>query len=210
MANILYKETERFENLPFDEYLNLDCYSHSSLKNMKNGLQKDFVDSDKIAVGRMCDAILTGGDVDITSKYYDVSKKICFDIKGMFGAQIKSFKNQVSYLSKIEDAETSLSLMVSGRLDWELGKLAVIDLKINNSCRSIADCFALIDYMGYDNQVYHYARNMQSFYETKQLPKRYIAIYSTKIKDLFLAELKSEQKPENWWKNKVLEYGKVY
>src|SRR5574343_526038 len=129
---ITYSEIKRYENIPFDQYRTLGGYSFSFLKREVNGVNPEFISSDKVKLGSLVDAILMQPDeANITSPLWNDAVKIASHIRSSFGTLLPAFKSQRSYTGIISHA--GLSMRVTGRTDWEIDQLAVIDLKVTSA-----------------------------------------------------------------------------
>ncbi len=152
---IQYSNIQRHENLPFEQYLKLGGYSHSFLKGQKNGISPYFNVTDKVRLGSLVDALLTQDDrFDFADPLAQKAITIARNIKDQFGGMIELFKPQASYTATATLG--AFSLAVTGRLDWELPKQAVIDLKVTGA-KTDKEFAAYIEHMGYKNQLWHYA-----------------------------------------------------
>lgn len=195
---ILYKNTQRFESIPFEQYLKLGGYSHSFLKSQKNGITPYFKMTDKIRLGSLVDALITQDDrFDFSDQLAKDAMKISNQIKDTFGGMIELFKPQISYTSILEYC--GLSMKVTGRLDWELPKHAVIDLKVTGA-KSDKEFAAYIDHMGYKNQLWNYAK-MGGF------KKAYIVAYSAVAKKCLNVVSVPIGDRNEFWESKILEFG---
>jgi len=197
---IQYNNTKRYENLPFEQYLKLGGYSHSFLKSQKNGITPYFKVTDKVRLGSLVDALLTQDDrFDFSDPLAQDAIKIARNIKDMFGGMIQLFKPQISYTSTLE--LMGLSLNVTGRLDWELPKHAVIDLKVTGA-KSDKEFASYIEHMGYKNQLWNYAK-------MAGLKKAYIIPYSVPNKKcLNIVTIPLNERNE-FWENAVFNFGSV-
>ncbi len=207
MSQIIYSKIEKWSSLSFEQYLQIDGHSHSSLKNQKDGIQKEFKITDKIIVGKLVDDIITNKseNIDITHHLYKAAKDIAMCMKSELGESLlKLLKFQLSYSAFMSFEE--FKMRIKGRPDAELGQKAVIDFKVNNSCKSIQDCIKLIEFMGYDNQVYNYKR-------LGRQENAFIFMYSTVVKKTFFLKRLGSQLDmdlaENWWINKIIENGLI-
>lgn len=202
---ITYTNITRHDNMPFDEYLKLPGYSFSFLKGERNGIALPVVETENIRIGKLVDAILTSPeDVDIMSPLYPMCKDIARRIKEKFPF-IEHFKKQVSYTGKVSDG--TFSMPVKGRLDYlfEASMNWVIDLKITKS----KDVKALVEFMGYEKQLYHYC-GLAGAQQAK------LMIYSIPNKDASLLPYgkipgQSSWKPETiaFWQEKIQMFGSV-
>ena len=197
---ITYTQTQRHENIPFEQYLKLGGYSHSFLKGQKNGISPYFNVTDKVRLGSLVDALLTQDDrFDFSDKQANDAMKISRQIKDTFGGMIALFKPQISYTSTITDG--TFSLPVTGRLDWELPKQCVIDLKVTGA-KSDKEFAAYIEHMGYKNQLWHYAK-------MAGLKRAYILPYSSVArKCLSIVNVEVGDRNE-FWESKLREFGSV-
>ena len=196
---IKYFTEQQTHNLQFEDYLKMQYHSHSSLKNDIGGFQKEFRMTDKIALGKQVDEILTSGHPDINSPHYRKAMNIAKAIKEKFGDKlISSFKCQVSYFGYMESF--GMRLKIKGRPDWIISGRAVLDLKV--TAESLKKVESLIDFMGYDNQLFNYrglsgCRNL------------FLLFYSTKDEKAMLIDrtLKVGWNSENWWSEKIMMHG---
>ncbi len=189
---------QRIENLPFEDYLKKSDYH--SISKLKQGFKSDLIISDKIRVGKLVDDILTNGGNESSLKdpNYPIAKEIASALKSEFSGM--PFKFQVSYFGDME--YEGLVLPVKGRPDIEFGRHgsgAIVDLKVNNSCKNVRDCENLISFLHYDDQIFNY-----SGLAGKQ--HRYLWIWSTVVKKLFRLK-RSCANSIGWWGDKVLEFG---
>lgn len=196
---IEYSNLSCNKGLDFNSYLQIEALSHSSLKQMKNGILPDFKVTDKVRIGKLVDDILTNNVIDMSNPHYVIAKDIANKMTAEIGVNtLKLLTFQISY-SAIMSFD-GLSINIKGRPDVELGKLATIDFKVTDE----KDCLALINYMGYDNQLWNYSK----LGKTKN---KFIFIYSKKLKKTFfykrLVSEEDNNKSEKWWKGKILEYG---
>jgi len=197
---ITYSNTQRYENLPFEQYLKLDGYSHSFLKGQKNGITPYFKVTDKVRLGSLVDALLTQDDrFDFSDPLAQKAISIARNIKDTFGGMIKLFKPQISYTSVASLG--AFSLKVTGRLDWELPKHCIIDLKVTGA-KSDKEFATYIEHMGYKNQLWHYAK-MGGF------NKAYIVAYSTPAKKCLNVVSIPVGDRNEFWEQKILEFGSV-
>lgn len=205
---ITYSNIHRSQNTPFDKYLEIPGLSHSSLKNIKDGIYKEFVPSDKIKIGKIVDDIRMFGETDISNPLYPIAKNIAECLRIEIGENIlKSLISQVSYVADMKD-ELGLGIRIKGRPDWELGRLAVVDLKVTftGGIKKKEDLIPLINFMGYDNQLWNYGK-------LGDKKHHYLFIYSTYAKKTFffkrLVNEIDKDIAENWWANKILEHGQI-
>lgn len=195
---ISYNNTQRLENIPFEQYLKLGGYSHSFLKSQKNGISEYFNVTDKVRLGSLVDALLTQDDrFDFSDPLAQQAIKIARSIKDQFGGMISLFKTQISYTSQLSLG--AFSLNVTGRLDWELPKQAVIDLKVTGA-KSDKEFKAYIDHMGYKNQLWNYAK-------MANVQRAYILAFSVPAnKCLSIVSCPVGDRNE-FWESKIMEFG---
>jgi len=196
-VNITYTNIQRYDNLEFEEYLKLPGFSHSFLKHAKNGIKSDITVTDKMRVGSMVDAILTEPHkANMANPIYPYCKDIAFNVKEKFGTLIQHFQKQISYTATVQ--YNVFEMPTTGRLDFLLPGHAVIDLKITDS----KDIPALIEFMGYKNQGWHYCK-------LAGVNKFYLMVYCIPKKKTFLYEFDCSDGYNTFWANKVMEYGSV-
>ncbi len=194
---ITYSNIVRYDNLPFDDYLNLAGYSHSFLKRERNGIMPHLEITDNILLGALVDSILTEPSrVQMSHVLYPAASKIAATLKHQYGDLIKHFKTQVSYTATVECS--GLEMQVKGRTDFLLESRAIIDLKVTKA----KNVSALIQYMGYENQVWHYAK-------LAQVEKAYILIYSVPLKRTFIIPMQVQNSANDFWIDKILLFGSV-
>lgn len=193
---IHYKNVIRFDNLSFEDYLNIPAHSHSFLKREKTGVAESLFRSEAIRMGSLVDAILTDpAKADINDPLYSTAKNIAAEIKLKFGAFIKHFKRQVSYTADI--CLGNFVMPTKGRLDFLLENIAVIDLKITKS----KDIDGLISFMGYENQLWHYSK-------LAGVSKAYLLIYSIPHRKTFIKHINCNCS-NSFWEEKIIIFGRV-
>lgn len=193
MTEIICKNINRIESIAFDDYKRVERFNFSYLKRERAGIATDLPMNDKIMLGSLVDAILTGGHVDMGHKMYRHAKKIVAYIKANFGAILPHLSNQVTYTGEMH--YNGFMLPVKGRLDWELRKRMVIDLKVT----SVTDIDALIEHMKYKDQQFCY-------YSLAQVPESYILAYSTKLERAIVRQLEVTKYNE-FWAEKIIRFG---
>lgn len=193
---IRYTNIQRFTDLEFGAYKEMKGYSFSYLKREQNSVTPEFKMTNKVLMGSMVDAILTGGEVDMLHELYPIAKKIAKKIDDGFGSSIKRFQKQVSFTAEL--VFHNIMMRSTGRVDFTLPLIAVLDLKITGE-RNID---ALIARMMYDQQTWHYAN-------LAQVPARYLLFYSTSLKEAFLKDLGPMHAENRWWEDKVIKFGTV-
>lgn len=194
---ILASNIQRYEGLPFETYLSeSEGYSHSFLKYQRFGIVEQKEVTDNMRVGSLVDAILTEPHkVDMRDPLYRSAKQIAYDLKNKYGDMILAFKKQVSVSGVFE--LNGFQLKTKGRLDFLLENVAVIDLKVTWS-KNVVE---LINYMGYKNQVFGYAKLVG-------VAKAYIMIHSVPLKKTFVYEIPIGDTNE-FWEDAIMNFGTV-
>lgn len=202
---LTYSNIQRIENLPFEKYLALSndgerAYSHSFLKSEQSGVSPLFVASQKVKLGKMVDEILMSPEtVNPALPEFSEGRKIASAIKARFGKLIDNFVPQVSYTGQL--SHKGLVMNICGRLDWELPKHSVIDLKVTDA-KTDKEFAKIIEYMGYSNQMFNY-RGLAGVENSFLIP------YSTKAKAcLSVVKIEWSQASKDFWKNAVIKFGK--
>ena len=186
----------RIESIPFDQYLQVEGYSHSFLKHQKYGVSETMEVTANMRTGSLVDGILTEPEkVNMADTLYRPAKEIAMHLKKTYGSMIDVFKKQVSYTATFE--YNGFFMKTKGRLDFELPGKSVIDLKVTWS----KDVRALIAYMGYDNQLYSYCK-------MAGVNKAYIMIYSVPLKKISIIEI-DVTGSNLFWENAILDFGTV-
>jgi hypothetical protein len=196
---INYSDIVKYDNISFEDYLKLgkDFYSHSFLKRERNGIVEPLKITDNIRIGSLVDSIITEPQkADLTSELYPFAKDISDRIKSEFGSLISYFKKQLSYTGIASFAD--FKLPVIGRLDFLLESQAVIDLKVTKS-KNIPE---LIYFMGYKNQLWHYAR-------LSGVNKAYLLVYSIPNKRTECHFVDVSSNYNEFWADKIIDFGKV-
>ena len=195
MQEIICKNIKRIEAIDFEDYKRVERFNFSFLKRERAGIATDLPMTDKIMLGSLVDALLTGGYIDMSHKMYRHAKKIAAYIKSKFGALLPHLNKQVTYIGEMH--YNGFILPVKGRLDWELPKRMVIDLKVT----SATDIPALIEHMKYKDQQFCY-------YSLAQVPESYILAYSTVTE---MAEVHPLQvtKFNEFWADKIVRFGRA-
>ena len=206
---ILFENMVCHEDISFADYLKLPGVGHSFLKHAKNGIVEDFAISEKMQIGSIVDGILTdnGGHNYFNHPLYAAALSIAAKIQSDFGTYLRFFKKQVSYHGTAKCTDTGFSLAITGRLDYLLTNIAVIDLKVtdagakSNPVKSLLD---LIEFMGYDNQLFGYGG-------MSGVKQYYILIYSKPLRQTFLFKRLTDpaqlRTAELWWSSKIQEHG---
>lgn len=201
---IQYTNIQRYDRLAFGDYLRLPGYSHSSLKNTINGIKKHFDITDNVRVGALVDKILTEPEsANMSDPLYLPCRELAASIQSLYGNILKHLESQVSYTAEI--VYQSLSLPVTGRLDYLLPSHAVVDLKVTFS----RDIDSLIDFMGYANQGWHYTRlaGVNDFYlmicMAKRLNNQIVPV------DIIIRKVDVSDELNTFWVNNIIDYGKI-
>lgn len=191
---IEYKNIKRFDNLSFEDYMKLPGYSYSFLRSERNGIAPDIEVTNKMRLGSLVDGILTSPEtVNMSDDLYSNAKTIASEIKLAFGSCLIFFKTQVSYTGEAQFKD--YKIITKGRLDFLLEKHALIDLKITES-KGIK---ALVDYMSYRNQIWHYCK-------LSNVKKAYLIIHSIPLKKSQIIEV-SISDYNDFWASKILKFG---
>lgn len=197
--NITHTNIQRFDNIPFEDYLKFGGFSHSFLKRERGGITEEFVMTDKVMIGKLVDGIITEpGEVDMSHKLYPIAKRIAFDINNTFGDLISSFVSQVSY--KAEVNFNGFVMPTTGRLDFLLPGHAVIDLKV--TFEKVGSLEGLIEFMGYKNQLWNYCK-------MAQVDKAYLMFHSVKSKKTIIKFIDCSNGYNDFWADKTMLFGKV-
>ncbi len=198
---ITYSDCKEVDCSNFSAYLSLPGYSHSYLKSQKGGVTPSFNVTDKVMIGKIVDQILTNsGQVDFAHPQYKKASIIAAFLKQHFAAILPQLKTQVAFTGRAEFS--GLSMPIKGILDYLLPKFAVIDLKITAE----KNVDKLIEFMGYKNQLWNYAR-------LAGVKFAFILIYSThKDNQKYpcrLIKIDVSEPCNPFWKNAILDFGEV-
>lgn len=192
---ITYNDIKCYENIPFEEYLKLDGYSHSFLKSNLNGAKQYFNTTDKVRLGSLVDNILTEPEkADMSSPLYPAARAIAYQIKQLFGDLIATARKQLSYTATLELA--GLQMKTTGRLDFLIPGFAVVDLKITNE----KNVDTLIEYMGYSNQLWHYSR-------LAKVKRAFLLFYCVPLKTVIVRAVDVTNEENGFWINKIIDFG---
>ena len=193
---ITYTDIKRYDNVEFGKYLSMPGASQSYLKREINGLLPGMDVTENMRLGSMVDAIITEPHkVNIEDALYEPGKSIASQIKATFGTMIERFEKQISYTGMA--TYNGWGMVVKGRLDFLLPSLAVIDLKITKT--KAKQIPALIEYMGYKHQLYHYCK-------FAGVTKAYLMIYCQPEKKTFLFNIDVTGHNE-FWAEKIQKFG---
>lgn len=189
---------QRHVGMPFDDYLTLKGYSFSFLNRERFGEVPEIVETKAMELGTLVDAILTQPDqANINSELYPKAKLIAHNIKFKFGDLLNVLVPQVSYTADftLETPHGNYKLPVRGRLDFEIPRNLVLDLKVTGQ-RNLDNT---IKYMGYSDQLTGYA--LMSGSSVAYLMSYCAPINSIGIRNISLNDL-------SFWERKILKYGK--
>lgn len=197
---IKYKNIQRFDDVEFSEYLKTPGYSNSFLKSEKYGISPQIVVTDNMKLGSMVDAIITEPHkVDVNSSFYHSGREIAKIIMTDFGSLIDQLSKQVNFVGEICYSENGVeyTMPTKGRLDFYVPKQAVIDLKVTNA----NNISSIVDFMGYDDQLWHYSR-------IGQVENAFLIVYSRKLRkaNLFHVPVNYDSK---FWKEKTIKFGRA-
>jgi hypothetical protein len=194
---IEYTNIIQHDNIPFEDYLKLPGYSHSFLKRERFGVVEELTITENITIGKLVDGIITDPEtVNMLDPLYPTARAIAVEIKNTFGAVLPQFKKQLSYTADI--VHNGFIMATTGRLDFLLPKHCVLDLKVTKS----KDVHGLIEYMGYKNQVWHYAK-------MAKVNDGYFMIHSIPLKKNFLIPLDCRDNMNDFWADKIIKFGRV-
>lgn len=183
--------------MPFEQYLRLKGYSHSFLKGEKNGVAREFKETDKVILGKLVDGILSDpASVDMKNALYPAAKSIAYEIKTVFGSEIQKFEKQVSFSAIMHF--NGYMMPTTCRLDFGIPAHAVVDLKVTHS----NDPRGIIKYMGYENQLWNYTG-------VYQVPKQYIMMYSVPLRKTFMIDLGIRKSSNLFWESKIQRLGQA-
>lgn len=188
--------TQRFEGIAFANYLKIEGYSHSFLKYQKNGIVEPKEVTANMQIGTLVDGILCEPDsVNMAHELYAPAKAIAYELQKKHGNLINAFKKQVSYTATMQ--YNGFQLPVKGRLDFLIPLHAVVDLKVTWS----KDVLALIEYMGYKNQLFAYCK-------MAGVKKGYIMIHSAPLNKTTIVDIAIPDTNE-FWQEQILNFGTV-
>ena len=193
---IQYSNNKQHNISDFKEYLSIEGYSHSGLKSLKSGVSMPFNVTDKVKIGKIVDEILTGGTPDYSSEFYPTARKIANKLHERFGHVLSLMDNQVAFTATMQLG--GLEITGKGILDKLLPKRLVLDLKITHE----KDVMALCKYMGYENQVWHYAR-------LAQVSDGFLYVYSVKTGESRLIRVDVANLRNEFWEDAILMNGRA-
>ena len=156
-------------------------------------------------LGTLVDEIQTGR-ADITHPDYGVALKIAAKLQSQFGSHLSYFKTQLSLTANAEYG--GLTMPVKGRPDYLMPGVMVLDLKVTSggctrksASREVKEAalHKLIDFMGYDNQLWNYG-------QMSGARLYYILYYSVPLDECFVLQRFCEG-AQAWWEEKVLMFG---
>lgn len=194
---IIYENTIEHMSMPFEDYLKLDGYSHSFLKQQRNGVAEEINVTQMMKLGKIVDAILTEPSVaDMTDPQYNTAKIFAHEITSVFGSVISQAEKQVSFVSMARFLD--FVMPTKGRLDFLIRKHAVIDLKITK----LSDVNALIEFFGYKNQLWHYCK-------MAKVDHGYLIIYSIPLKRVIPVYVNCSDGHNPFWAEHITSFGKI-
>lgn len=189
------------KNIPFEDYLKMDGYSHSFLKREIGGVNPVFEGSDKVKFGSLVDSILTEPEkVNVLDPNYRDACNVAHSISNFIGTGLQHLEKQISFSGNLTNGV--LSMPIKGRLDlFGIGR--VFDLKITYV--SIEQIDTLIDFMGYRNQMFLYCLGLN-------VKKATLIIYSVKSKKIVFRHFDFNaginlKRAENFFNDKLLKFG---
>lgn len=191
---INYSEIKKHDNLEWGSYLSLPGHSYSFLKSERYGLNKPVQETDKMRIGTLVDAIITGGKIDMASPLYPAARDIASKIVGMFGSMITRFEKQVSYSATME--YQGFKIQTRGRLDFLLPGIAVVDLKVTQA----KDVRPIIRHFGYDNQLWHYGK-------MAGVKKGYLMVHSVPLKKTEIIVIDISSNTNEFFAEKIIKFG---
>ncbi len=194
---IKYSNLNIVKKLDFQDYLNINAYSYSYLKNENNGEKKEIKETDKIKLGKLVDAILTDNVLlNYNQPLHYAAKKIADKIKDSYKNAFNYLETQVSFTATA--TYNNVSMLTKGRVDFYFKDLAIIDLKVTHE----KNIKALIDFMQYENQLWHYCKALD-------VPNAYLLIYSVPLQKLQLLKVNVSNNTNDFWENKILKFGDI-
>ena len=194
-----FTNTKRIESVDFEEYLKVKAFSNSFLKSEQGGISPLFIASDKVRLGSMVDGILTEPEtVDITSEFYPIAKEIAVAISNKFGAESWNYlESQISFTVTME--AFGVAMLMKGRLD-KYGLNRVWDLKVTHVKEAQID--ALIEFMGYANQMWLYSKGMGTTEDAV------LIFYSVPDKKVIYRFIDISSDSNEFFESKMLKFGK--
>lgn len=197
---IIYENIKLLPPSDFSEYLAADGLSHSYLKHQVGGIVPEMNVTDNMKMGSLIDSMLTEPEkVDFTSPFYRGARKIADKItSSQFGPLLNFFQKQLSFTADASYIQNGIkwTIKTKGRLDYcMLGKV-VLDLKFTKQ----KDIRAVINFFGYDNQLWHYAR-------LSKAKQAYILAYVEPLDKVDLIAIDVSQTTNNFWSNHIVDFG---
>ena len=156
-------------------------------------------------LGTLVDEIQTGR-ADLSHPDYPKARRIASALQLKFGDALRAFKTQASLSAEVEHG--GLIMPVKGRPDYLIRNMMVLDLKVTSGgCTrksapmetKIAALHKLIDFMGYDNQLWNYG-------QMSGARLYFILYYSVPLDECFVLQRFCEG-AQAWWEEKVLMFG---
>lgn len=197
---IHYSNIKLYHDLPFDDYLALHGNSNSFLKSEVNGTSPLFIQTNKIKLGSLVDALLTQDDrVDFADPLMNHAMKIAVEIKDTFGPLIKQFVPQLSYTADMH--YEGLTMKTKCRPDWMLLKKAPVDLKVT-AAKTDKEFVAIINHLGYKNQLFNYSG-------VSGTDTGYLMPYSTTAGCCLSIVSVPKLDRNSFWEGKIMKWGSV-
>ncbi len=198
---INYTNIQQHNNEDFGAYLQRPGFSHSFLKQQKNGTLPTFNVTDNVTIGKIVDTILTGEVTDEIYKHdqYKYCLAIAYFIRNsQFAPLLAASKKQVAYTAEME--YNGFKMPTKGILDLLIPNFAVIDLKVTK--QPLKTITNLIKFMGYENQVWHYSKLCN-------VKNGYLLFYSRADKECKLIEVCCTTDYNEFWGEACLQFGRV-
>lgn len=184
---------QRYTGMDFETYKLLPQYNFSYLKQERAGIARQIQVTDKIVLGSLVDAILTGGRVNMLDKMYPHAKKIAAYLLEKFGHIIPHLNAQVSFTGELH--YKGFVLPVKGRPDFELIKTLIIDLKVTHA----KDVDAVNNFMRYADQQFVYAK-------LAQVTEAYLLSYSVPMQKAVIKPVVLDNN-NPFWIEKIIKFG---
>lgn len=193
---IQYSNQKIYDRTSFDDYLSIDGYSNSFLRNESMGISRKIEPTDKMKLGSIVDSILTEPEkVNMLDPMYDVARDIAAKVKSDF-PYVEHFKKQVAMTAIAE--YKGFKMTTKGRLDYLFEKKCVLDLKIT----SYKNPKASIAHFGYCNSMWNYCK-------MAGVDMAYLIMYCIPLKKTFIEPIDCSQDYNEFWANAILKFGKV-
>jgi len=183
-----------------NEYRSLKGYSFSWLKQQQSGHAAYFAATPKMQLGSAVHDILSGHyNGSVEGEQFRIARAIAIQIKASLSAIWPKLKFETSYTATAEFA--GLRMPVMGRSDLAIPRMLVGDFKVTDAGSDKAFA-ALITYMRYEDQLWHYG-------ELEQAKTRMFFPYSTKIRKCLTPVVVPRTERNEFWEQAILDFGKV-